>query len=54
MNSIALNGTKIRGSFVLKEETTLLDKIVSYISEIATDMGPGVLAMNNTYYRPAK
>ena len=53
MSSIAVNKTIVRDN--RKEESrSLRSRIGRYIAGTAEVMAPGVLAMNNSYYRPAR
>lgn len=49
MSSVAINKTNVE-----KRKMTLVQRIHQYIVETSKVMAPGVFAMNNTYYRPAK
>lgn len=53
MNSIAVNRIIIKKQDHEKR-ISLVRVIRKHIAETAEIMAPGVFAMNNTYYRPAK
>ncbi len=49
MSSIALNKSNAK-----KENMSLIQRLQQHFVEVSKIMAPGVFAMNNTYYRPAK
>lgn len=53
MSSIAVNRI-IMTKQDQEERTSLLRRLGKHIKETAEIMAPGVLLMNNTYYRPAR
>ncbi len=53
MSSIVMN-RMITGNQERAEKPSVIEKIGKYIAEASEVMAPGVFAMNNTYYRPAK
>lgn len=53
MSSIVMNRV-ITENQERAKKTSLIEKIGKYITETSEVAAPGVFAMNNTYYRPAK
>ena len=53
MSSIVMN-RMITGNQERAEKPSVIEKIGKDIAEASEVMAPGVFAMNNTYYRPAK
>ena len=53
MSSIVMNRV-ITENQERAKKTSLIEKIGKYITETSEVAAPGVFAMNNTYFRPAK